>query len=60
MLESYESKVAHQSKKVKKAEDDLKEAVEDVKTITKEKDLLEWKLTEKQQLLERRDVENRS
>lgn len=60
MLESYESKIAHQSKKVKKAEDDLKEAVESLKSVGKEKDLLEWKLAEKQQVLERRDVENRS
>lgn len=60
MLESYEGKVASQSKKVKKAEDDLKEATENLKAQAKEKDLLEWKLAEKQQLIERRDVENRS
>jgi flagellar biosynthesis chaperone FliJ len=60
MLESYESKVAHQAKKVKKAEDELHEAIEQFKEASKENDLLEWKLTEKQQLLERRDAENRS
>jgi chromosome segregation ATPase len=59
MLESYESKVAHQAKKVKKAEDELQEATEEFKEASKEKDLLDWKLTEKQQLIERRDAENR-
>jgi hypothetical protein len=56
----HESKVEHQAKKVKKAEDELHEAIEQFKEASKENDLLEWKLTEKQQLLERRDAENRS
>ena len=45
MLESYESKAAFQTKKVKKAEEELAMVMQRQQEDSKEKDLLEWKLT---------------
>lgn len=57
MLESYEVKVSGQTKKIKKLEADLKEMNEDKAESIKRAEISEWKLTQKNEVIERRENE---
>lgn len=57
MLENYEVKVSGQTKKIKKLEADLKEMNQDKAESIKRAEISEWKLTQKNEVIERRENE---
>lgn len=59
MLETYEAKVNAQNKKLKQLEQQAREAHEDTLAARKDAEMVEWKLSEKEKELERKDAEAR-
>ena len=55
MLESYESKVNSLNKKVKQLESELKDYNESLLSLRKENEMTEWKLSEKEKEMDRKE-----
>ena len=57
MLETYEVKVNTQNKKIKQLEVDLKDYNESLLSVRKESEISEWKLSEKEKEVDRKENE---